>query len=189
MALTKRTPTRGRTIAEGVALVALIMAGGWAGVATVRKLGLTEKARIDALEPDTRRRYLELRKRMAAKYGIQLRTGQTRRTQDQQNALVAKGLSATKQGWHLVGRAIDVYPIDKKTGQPDTKGLNVDAFRKMHLEADALGFRGIAFSPDGSKRYITTSKGKVWDAGHIEYRGEFRTVAEAAKAKPKTIVT
>jgi hypothetical protein len=163
-----------RAIAVGVGLVAL--GSGF--------LIMTATGRELLLESETRKRYLRLKAIMAAK-GIKLYTGSTKRTRGQQAALVAKGASAVKTAsWHESGRAVDAYPIDPKTGKPDLQGKNEAAFRLMHQEWAKLGGTGLAYSPypDGAKRYLATSKGKVWDGGHLEYRGGFPTALAALKA-------
>jgi hypothetical protein len=136
------------------------------------------------LEPDTRRLYQILRSRMAAK-GVPLHTGSTIRDLAEQEKLVAEGKSAAPVSWHNVGRAVDAYPIDPSTGQPDLNGKRQDLFRLMHQEWAKLGGQGLAFLPypDGPVRRITTSKGPVWDGGHLEYHGNFISATQALQAQ------
>jgi hypothetical protein len=182
------TWSQGRSTAAKAAILAgAIAAIGFIVRAVVRKLSQSEAERLKALEPDTRTAFLQLRRNLAAQK-IQLFVGQTRRDPKHQATLVARGKSATLQSWHLVGRAIDAYPFDPTTGKPDMAGKNVELYRTYHREAAKLGFKGLAFNPDGSRKYINTNKGKVWDAGHIQYQGQFKTVADAAKAAPSAIV-
>lgn len=101
--------------------------------------------------------------------GIRVLVGQTSRTQAQEQANITKGVSATTKSWHLLNRAADVYPIDPATGDPDMNGHNVELFRTMHTIAAKYGFTNIAFNSNGSKRMITTSKGKIWDGGHMQF--------------------
>lgn len=144
---------------------------------------LAERRRINRLEPGTRAAYRQFLKLMSNR-GIRIHTGQTVRDTAQQAALVESGASGTNRSWHLLGRAIDAYPYDPDTGKPDMQGRRLDLFRIMHETAAVLGFHGLAFRPypDGPKRYITTSKGSVWDGGHLEYHGPYNTWAEAADA-------
>jgi len=164
-----------QALAVGAGLVALGSYGFLTMTATGREL---------LLEAETRARYLRLKAIMAAK-GIRLFTGSTRRTSEQQAAVVAKGTSAVKTAsWHQSGRAVDAYPIDPVTGKPDLAGKNAGAFRQMHQEWAKLGGSGLAYSPypDGPMRYLTTSKGKVWDGGHLEYHGGYPTALAALRA-------
>lgn len=160
------------------AAVILAMAGSAPTV--IRKLGLTESARLDGLTLRTREALQLLRARLA-RDGIPTYVGSTLRTPDGQSALVADGKSATNRSWHLLGRAADLYPI--VDGTKDLAGKHVEIYRLMHQRAVEFGFRGLAFNADGTKRYITTSKGKVWDAGHLEFP-EGMTWAQAAAEQP-----
>lgn len=161
-----------------VIVLAVLLLGG--GVVAVKVATTqTEAQKLATLLPQVRAAFERLRSRLAAQ-GIKLLVGQTRRTADQQAAVVASGNSATNNSWHLLGRAIDVY-VYGPDGKPDMDGKHVDLYRKLHAEAAKEGFRGLAFNADGTKRYITTNKGPVWDGGHIEFP-EGMTFAAAAKA-------
>lgn len=139
------------------------------------------------LLPQVRDRLAELRRRLEA-MGIKTLVGSTKRTPAQQESVVAGGTSATTRSWHVLGRAVDLYPYGPD-GKADLDGRYVDRFRTMHAEAAKLGFRGLAFNADGSKRYITTSKGKVWDGGHLEFP-EGMTYAQAeAQARKTGVIT
>lgn len=138
------------------------------------------------LEAETLRRYLLLKQVLAEKYGIQLHTGSTRRTEAEQQANVEKGVSSTTVSWHLVGRAVDAYPIDPATGQPDLQGRRQDLFRTMHVEWAKLGGHGLAYAPypSGPIRRLVNKQGKsYWDGGHLEYHGPFATAAAAYQAE------
>lgn len=138
-----------------------------------------EQARIDRLLPQVQRALFDLRSALAAE-GIETFVDQTARTADEQAALVAKGVSSTERSWHRLKRAVDLYPRNA-LGQPDMKGSDVEKFRRMHELAPQFGFRGLAFNPDGSKRYLTNKDGqKYWDGGHLEFP-EGMTWAEAAQ--------
>ena len=130
-------------------------------------MGKTEAERIAELTPDTQLALRALKARCAAR-GVKVYVGQTVRDRTEQAAQVAAGRSDNDNSWHLVRRAADCYVIDPTTGKADTKGTRLVDYKVMHEEAKRLGFRGIAFNEDGSKRYI--GKG-VWDVGHLEFRG------------------
>lgn len=155
----------------------------------MRKMGPVEASRRAKLLPQVRLAYDALRAELAALHGIELLLVSTRREQLEQDAKVAAGLSATRDSWHLLGRALDV-----QTGRPnaageivwDAKGKDVESYRTLHRVAPRYGFRGTpngsAFGPDGSPAYIKTSSGKVWDAGHLEFREGYASVAAARAA-------
>lgn len=104
-----------------------------------------------------------------ASQGIKILVGQTLRTSDQTAANVKSGSSATTKSWHELRRAVDCYVIDPDTDTPDMNGKRVDLYKKMHQTAKKYGFTNIAFYSDWSKRLITTSKGKIWDGGHMQF--------------------
>lgn len=147
-------------------------------------MGFTANAREQMLEAETLRRYLQLKQVLKEKYGIDLHTGSTRRSAEQQAANVEKGVSAASISWHMSGRGVDAYPIDPATGQPDLKARRPDLFRIMHREWAKLGGFGLAYSPypEGPNRLITTTKGKIWDGGHLEFHGPYTTAAAAYNA-------
>jgi len=128
----------------------------------------SESQRMSMLLPQVQRALQDTINDLASQ-GISVLVGQTSRTPAQVQANLAKGVSATPHSWHLLNRAADVYPIDPAMGQPDMNGRNVDLFRTMHATAAKYGFTNIAFNSDGSKRLITTSKGKIWDGGHMQF--------------------
>ncbi|MBV9837866.1 MAG: hypothetical protein JO156_07095 [Solirubrobacterales bacterium] len=142
----------------------------------------SEQDRLDALAPDVRAKVDALRQRLS-ELGIDTHVSQTIRTQTQEQAQIDAGHSSAtlKVSWHQSGRAVDLYPIDPDTGKPDMKGARVDLFLRQAREAEALGFRQIAFNPDDSKRYVTGKNGPIWDAGHLEYHGPYAN-AQAALA-------
>lgn len=144
----------------------------------------SEKRKLDALVPGVRTAVETIRARLAAR-GIKTIVGSTRRTDTEQAALVAKGSSATNNSWHELGRAIDLYPVGAAGGI--AKESEVDLYRAMVEEARKLGGESLAFNSDGTKRYITTSAGKVWDAGHLQFR-DGMTFAQAQAAARKAVV-
>lgn len=152
-----------------VLVLVLVLLGG--GAIVVRALSASEASRRAKLIEEVRLALDELRAELAAE-GIETFVGSTLRTTSDQALNVSNGTSATSQSWHLLGRAVDLYPIDPITKQPDLDGRTWDTlFRRMHELAPHHGFRGLAFNADGSRRYLTTSKGKIWDGGHLEFPG------------------
>jgi hypothetical protein len=150
----------------------------------VVELTSTDEARLAQLGPATQAAARELIAQLAQQ-GIGVKVGQTLRTPAQEKAAIDAGRSAVKtHSWHEIGRALDLYPIDPATGSADLDGVNVELFRQMHEIAAAVGFRGIAFNDDGSKRYITNSAGKkIWDGGHLEWRSPYGSIAEAVASE------
>lgn len=165
----------------------LVIAAMGGGKKAVEHIKLVSRG-LDGLLPEVRAKVEELQRSLRLK-GIDTRVGSTLRVLSEQQALAHAGKSSTgSQSWHLLGRAVDLYPIDPATGKADIHGHNTNLFWRMHQEAKRLGFRGIAFDDKGNKRYITTTKikdgkpvqVKVWDGGHLEYRGNFSNWALAA---------
>lgn len=151
-------------------LVAVLLLAG--GAVAVRKLGLSEESRRQQLLPTVRTQLDALRAELS-KMGIETFVGSTYRSSAQQDEIFEEsGTSSTRDSWHELRRAVDLKPIDPKTGKPDDAGKTWDTlFRTMHEVAKRRGWRGIAFNADGSKKLITNSAGKkVWDGGHLEWR-------------------
>lgn len=157
------------------AIVVLLLGGG--AVVALRVLSKSESARKALLLPQVQSALERLQERLAAR-GVQTFIGSTRRSEDEQAAKYAAGLSATTKSWHLLGRALELYAV--VDGEPDTSGKREDLIRIIHDEAPHEGFRGIAYNADGTKHYIKNASGKpVWDANHLEYP-EGMTWAQAA---------
>lgn len=165
-----------------VIVIVLLLAGAVAAPKVAKVVTtLSEKGRIDALEPGTRAAYLKFVARMES-LGFGVRTAETVRSQARQDSL--GGQSGNEFSWHQLGRAIDMYPIIN--GKVDVDGKDLGVYRIFHKEAEKLGFRSLAFNPDGSKRLITNRNGqKIWDGGHIEFRGPYATLAAARAAEEK----
>jgi hypothetical protein len=172
-----------------VVIVLLLLLGG-AYVAT-RKLGESEETRRARLLPQVRAAFDALRAELSAVHGIELVLVSTRRTEDEQAAKVAAGLSATNNSWHLLGRALDVQTArpnaaGKFISDPD--GKDVASYKTLHQVASRHGFRGVPqgspFDSKGSKAYIETKNGKVWDVGHLEFP-QGMTFAQAKAAADK----
>jgi hypothetical protein len=140
----------------------------------------SEESRLSQLEPETQSMVRQLLQNLANQ-GMQVHVGNSLRTQAQEKAAIESGHSAVKtHSWHELGRAVDLYPIDPDTNQPDMNGSNDALFVQMQQAAVALGFRQIAYDDNWNRRYITTSAGKkLWDGGHIEWHGPYATIADA----------
>jgi hypothetical protein len=146
-------------------------------------LTTSEESRLAQLEPETQDKVRELLGRMQAQ-GVTIHVGQTFRTSAEEKAAIEEGRSAVKSNsWHESGRAADLYPIDPDTLQPDTAGKRVDLFRQMQQEAVSMGFHQLAFdTTTWEKRFLTTSKGKIWDGGHVEWHGGYASATDALNA-------
>jgi hypothetical protein len=149
-------------------------------------LTTSETSRMEALEPETQSKLHDLILALGTQDGLRVYVGQTRRTSAQEKANYAAGKTSAHltHSWHELGRAVDLYPINPDTGQPDHDGVRVDLFRVMHDRAKALGWHGIAFEDDGRKKILRNALGKaIWDGGHLENRGSYATIAEAWAAE------
>lgn len=148
------------------------------------QLTTTDESRLSSMQPDAQAAARQLIAALAAD-GIRVKVGQTFRTPAQEKAVIDAGRSAVKtHSWHELGRAMDLYPFNPDTGKPDLDGERVDVFARMHQIAGEMGWRGIAFNSDGSKRLITNAKGqKIWDGGHLEWRSPYGSIAEAVAAE------
>lgn len=102
--------------------------------------------------------------------GIPVKVGTIGRSIALQEQAVDQGRTATSLSKHLSAQAVDIYPLNPDDGQPDMEGKHLDLYHRMHQIAIALGWRSIAFNPDGSKRVLTAANGKkFWDGGHFEW--------------------
>jgi hypothetical protein len=156
-------------IIVAIVLALAILTGGGAVVVSHVTRKKSEKDRLEQLLPHVRAKLEALIARLAAK-GLHVYVGSTARDEAEQAALVAGGKSTTNNSWHRLRRAVDLYPIDPLTNEPDLAGHNLELFRKMHAEAKALGFVGLAFNNDGSVRYLQKADGKkFWDGGHLQW--------------------
>jgi hypothetical protein len=146
----------------GAVILVLTMSVGKVLVET-----LSEKKKLAGLIPPARSAVQDLRQALLNR-GIRTLVGQTRRT-DEQQANIDPGKTGTSDSWHELGRAVDLY-VYGPDGKPDMAGAHTDIYRTMHAEAKRFGLSGLAFNPDGSKRFITTKAGtKVWDGGHLQF--------------------
>ncbi len=147
-------------------------------------LTTSEETRLEQLEPETQALVRQLLDQMAAQ-GIRVFVGSTSRTIAQEKADVAAGKSSKGQtySWHMIGRAVDLYPINPDTGKPDYQGVRNDLYQTLAAVATGLGFRSLAYNGDGSRHYLQTIKGSVWDGGHIEFRGGYSSLLAAIQAE------
>jgi hypothetical protein len=179
-----------------VVVVLLVLLGGGAAV-VMRKISDSEASRRALLQPEVQSAVDRIRADAAAE-GIETMIGSTRRSAEEQAAKVAAGLSATQNSWHTIGQALELYVMkaipaptsaDPKATKlsADVNGTEIEKYRRLHEIAKRHGGRGIPggqpFNADGSKAYITTSAGKIWDVAHIEFPLGHRTVADALKAQ------
>jgi hypothetical protein len=144
----------------------------------------TEEGRLSQLEPETQAQVRTLLQTLADQ-GMQVQVGQTLRTQAEEKVAVDTGHSAVKtHSWHEIGRAVDLYPIDPDTNQPDLNGTRDDLFQTMQQAAVAAGFHQIAYDDNWNRKYLTSASGKkFWDGGHIEWRGPYATIADAVASE------
>ena len=161
----------------------IAIAGGLVGLALMAA-SQTETAQLARLEPGTRQRALALLTLLRNR-GIRVKVTSTLRDEVKQAAAVASGASATSISWHLSGRALDVLVWDDRKGDWDGAGVRDDLWRIVHGEWAKLGGTGLAYKPypTGPRYFITNTKGaKVWDGGHLEWKGPFATAAAAYTA-------
>ncbi len=146
-----------------------------------------ETFRLTQLTPETRERVQQLIDAMVA-LGHDVYVGQTLRTQSEQTAAQARGTTSANQSrsWHQLGRAADLRKRNPD-GSVDESTHDEPFFRALFDEAQKVGLRSLAFREDGSKLLIHTTHGDVWDAGHVEYRGNFATLAEAFAAEGQKV--
>jgi hypothetical protein len=149
----------------------------------VVELTSSDESRLSQMQPDAQAQTRALIQQLADQ-GIGVHVGQTLRTSAQEKAEVDSGHSSAtlKVSWHQLGRAVDLYPLNDD-GSADYSGTNLDAIRAIANTAEQLGFRQLAFNSDGSKHIIQSSKGPIWDSGHIEWRAPYNSISEAVAAE------
>lgn len=168
----------------GVGLLAL----GVTTVATTTKkkrwqTTADELKRLALLEPQTRAKLEQLAAVLLSK-GIRLYWGRSYATPEEQKKQIDAGRSGVVTvSWHQSRRAIDVYVIDPKTEKPDYSVANTESMlRVVHHEWFKLGGHGLAYKPypSGARHHIKNAKGQpVWDSGHLEFHGTFKTALAA----------
>lgn len=153
-----------------------------------------ELARLDELSPEVRPFFEALIRAMQAR-GYDPFIGEVWRSGAEQANAILRGVTSKHQrlSWHMLtvsdgngGRApgsravdfrrrLDDGTEDMTTGGPDT------FWRTLYAEASAIpGMRSLAYHPDGGTKLLLN--GKTWDAGHVEWRGEFAELHEAVSA-------
>lgn len=148
----------------------------------MRVLGKKEAARRATLVASAQLALDGMRLELEEQHKIRTFIGQTRRTNSDQAIRVKQGRSDTADSWHLEGidRAVDLYPIDPATGDPDFNAKLPDSvWLIVHQVAAKWGFnvpfRDLA---TGRRKFL---KSGSWDGGHLEYReGLTFAVAKAA---------
>jgi hypothetical protein len=142
-----------------------------------------EVFKLAQLTAETRERVLLLIEAMARR-GLDVYVGQTLRTQAQQAEAQARGVTSAHQdrSWHQLGRAADLRKRNAD-GSIDETTHDEGFFRALWEDARAVGLRSLAYHDDGTKLLIKTTHGEVWDAGHVEWRGDFATLADAFAAE------
>ena len=153
-----------------------------------------ERDRLDMLCPPLRARVLSICQRMEERGYPRPYIGATGRTPAGQLEALRRGTTGRKQkwSWHFMfepgekcrdagARAVDFryrLPGDK----PDPTTQHEDFFRALYEEATWAGCRSLAFERDAhglTKKYI--NGGRLWDAGHVEWREPYATLEEAVR--------
>jgi hypothetical protein len=146
-----------------------------------------ETGRLALLIPECGKRVQQVIAAMATR-GFDVYVGQTMRSQEQQAEAQARGTTSVNQSrsWHQLGRAADLRKRNSD-GTVDESTHDEPFFRALFDEATKVGLRSLAFREDGSRLLIHTTHGDVWDAGHVEYRGPYDTLAEAFAAEGQKV--
>jgi hypothetical protein len=142
-----------------------------------------EQARLSQLIPAAEARARAILAAMALR-GMPAYVGETARSQAEQDAAVASGHSSANEhhDWHMLKRAVDFRKrLPGDHADPTTH--DEAFFRALYEEATIAGCRSLAFHPDGTKLLIHTVHGDVWDAGHVEYREPYLSLADAFAAE------
>lgn len=112
--------------------------------------------------------------------------GSTYRSPSEQREAVERGTTNRKQylSWHLIRRAVDIR--DRlPSGLGDQSTRNELFFLALWEEATMAGCRSLAYVKDhgGHPVKLYINNGKVWDAGHVEYREPHRSLLDAVQAE------
>jgi hypothetical protein len=146
-----------------------------------------ERDRLDQLTPETKRRVELVMLAMLAR-GFDVFVGRTLGTAADTARAVATGHASKnmKHDWHELGRAADLRQRAKSGGPSfDQSPASEPFWRALYEEATRVGLRSLAYRTDGSKLLIKTTKGSIWDSGHVEHREPYATLADAIKAEGK----
>ena len=145
-----------------------------------------EKFRLSLLHPAMRARAEGILQRMVDRGFPMPYVGSTFRTLAEQQEALLRGTTGRKQklSWHLIKRAVD-FRYRMANGAPDLTTQQENFFLALWEESTALGCRSLAYVSDDAghpvKLYI--NGGRVWDAGHVEYRAPYKTLVEAVKVE------
>lgn len=146
-----------------------------------------ELALLDELRPEARPWFEALIRAMQAR-GYDPFIGTVLRTPAQQRQAIVDGTTSAHQflSWHFLGRAVD-FRRRLPDGTCDTTTSGPDNFwRALAEEAGKIpGMRSLAYHGDGSKVLLN---GTTWDAGHVEFRGDYETLTEAVRAEAPELV-
>lgn len=151
-----------------------------------------EHARIALLVPPFQARVKAICQRMVERGYPEPYIGQTARSYLEQQAALARGTTSSGQkwSWHFIfmkgqkcydegARAVD-FRYRLEHDKPDPTTQHEDFFRALYEEATWAGCRSLAYKPDEhglTKLYL--NGGRLWDAGHVEYREPYESLAEA----------
>jgi hypothetical protein len=141
-----------------------------------------ERFRLSLLHPAMRARAEGIVQRMRQRGFREPYIGSTYRTLDEQMEAVKRGTTGRKQtlSWHLIKRAVD-FRDRLPSGKPDPTTRNELFFLALWEEATMAGCRSLGYVRDTAghpiKYYI--NGGKVWDAGHVEYREPYKSLVDA----------
>lgn len=145
-----------------------------------------EKFRLSLLQPALRARAEGIVQRLVDRGFPEPYVGSTHRTLEQQKEAVARGTTGRRQtlSWHLLNRAVD-FRYRMANGAPDLTTQQENFFLAVWQEATALGCRSLAYVKDhgGHPVKLYINGGKVWDAGHVEYRAPYKTLREAIETE------
>ena len=114
--------------------------------------------------------------------GLEPFIGQCGRTPQQQAQAIQDGTTSAHQtiSWHELNRAVD-FRARLQDGTEDLTTNNEAFFQALYQEACKIdGLRSLAYRPAGTKLLLN---GVTWDAGHVEYRTPYDTLAEAVQAE------
>lgn len=154
-----------------------------------------EIERLSKLCPPFQERVKAICQRMVDRGYPRPYIGSTARTPAEQLQALQRGTTGRKQkwSWHFVfqagqkcadvgSRAVD-FRYRMAEDKPDPTTQHEDFFRALYDEATWAGCRSLAYERDAhgrlKKKYI--NGGKLWDAGHVEWREPYATLEEAVR--------
>lgn len=149
------------------------------------RMSRAELARLDLVRKETRPKVDATILAMEAR-GHDVGVGSTLREIVEQRAALARGTTSSGQllTWHFLGRAVDFRRRLADRSLDPTTGGDETFWRDLSECATSAGLRSLAYeqgAPVWRKRLIGAKR--VWDAGHVEDRGGYDTLAEATRAE------